>query len=357
MAKGKNLDIDILNSNVDKVIKEKLGENANFTTNNKSDNEFILVVSCNGDVYKIRVQKNSNGTTSVTPCQGKNIQVAKEIVNKLIDISEIDDRSNFSFSVKNISDDDFNILQEKFKELKAKITTAPNNNENIENIFNIQGCNKDKIVITRYKNKNTLFQGKPIYLYKQLMYCLSEVLKFRDIIKAQEKIFDIKIEANDDEIDKNYKKVFPLSHKFLDGRLKDIILPVFYFNRLDLELEDYSIFTFPILRGLEGYIKKILKEENAMIYNKNIGECFTKSSNKWVPLPELKEYITNDNICKALAQLYTLYNEYRNKFFHVDKMIDTSIIIKTRLEAEQIIETVIQTIEDTYKIYKENKNN
>lgn len=357
MAKGKNLDIDILNSNVDKVIKEKLGENANFTTNNKSDNEFILVVSCNGDVYKIRVQKNSNGTTSVTPCQGKNIQVAKEIVNKLIDISEIDDRSNFSFSVKNISDDDFNILQEKFKELKAEITTAPNKNESIENIFNIQGCNKDKIVITRYKNKNTLFQGKPIYLYKQLMYCLSEVLGSTDIIKAQENIFNIKIKVTDNEIDKNYKETFTLSYKFLDGRLKDIILPIFYFNRLDLELEDYSIFTFPILRGLEGYIKKILKEENAIIYDKNIGECFTKSLSKWVPSSELKKYINNDNICEILAKLYTLYNEYRNKFFHVDKMIEPSGIIKTRLEAEQIIETVIQTIEDTYKIYKENKNN
>lgn len=136
---------------------------------------------------------------------------------------------------------------------------------------------------------------------------------------------------------------------FLGEVLKQIILPCFTLKKIDIELTDYSLFVFPALKGLEGYIKKLFGLKGITIQREGFGDYFSHSFPKGhILTKETKTKVENDIICSAIEEAYNLYNTQRHSLFHVDSMIETTRTIDTKLQAEKLIDDVINLIETTY---------
>jgi len=71
------------------------------------------------------------------------------------------------------------------------------------------------------------------------------------------------------------KEYIPTAINFLDGKIIKIMTPALALNAINIDLDDYSCFSFPALRGLEGYIKQLLKKSYKEYKNNNkIGALF-----------------------------------------------------------------------------------
>ena len=66
----------------------------------------------------------------------------------------------------------------------------------------------------------------------------------------------------------------------VDPVIWKLFSPSVTLDDVEKEFEDYSCFTFPALRALEGYLKYLLSEKNIVIdETHNFGTVFNKDSN------------------------------------------------------------------------------
>ena len=116
-------------------------------------------------------------------------------------------------------------------------------------------------------------------------------------------------------------------------------------------MEDYSCFTFPALRTLEGYLKYLLAEKNIVVdETHNFGTVFNKDSNgKAIVLQKHVTDIADVDYVEALEDVYNYFKENRHVVFHVDQILIATKVIESKQEAISIINDVAALIECTYK--------
>jgi hypothetical protein len=133
--------------------------------------------------------------------------------------------------------------------------------------YKITGKQSDTLTFNLYNSKKLLIQGKPLLLYSETIEILSELFDYRDIINAQLKTVQINITV--DEVVSELKVLMPNSYRFIGDKLISIISPALALNKLDIDLNDYSCFAFPALRGLEGYIKILFSNKASITIGKD----------------------------------------------------------------------------------------
>ena len=116
----------------------------------KKDEKKQLVqynININGKIALLNVYFNKSGTTTITPT-GKEQELGKKIANYLKDNLTIANISQASFSIKNITNEDFLLLKEYLND--SQITEELINKVNGEKI-KFTSKYKDTMTITRYK--------------------------------------------------------------------------------------------------------------------------------------------------------------------------------------------------------------
>lgn len=345
--KNLNLDQEYMEKDIEKNAKLFFDENSTINIENKGKNK-IFTISSNSQLYKISVYYLSDGTTSLCTAGSPNTHdLTDSFIQKISQDYCISDKKSISFSIPNITEESFKFLLEYFEiEIKASITAKKD--EQYYSLIQLKGTSGDLLTIKRYTNGNTQFQGKPLVLYTHLCEFLSDLCSAKEIIDAQQEIYKVKI--NETETEREFCSRFIKSKDFLEGELKNIILPAFSLKNVQIVLTDYSLFVFPILKGLEGYIRAIFKHFNVTTDSKdrNIGSFFARNMKRFELNVNTRSIITNITVQDSLGALYTLYSEERNSIFHVDGGIINTRIIETREEADSIIEKTINLIESTY---------
>jgi len=144
----------------------------------------------------------------------------------------------------------------------------------------------------------------------------------------------------------------PSAVKFLDGKILKIMTPALALNVINIDLDDYSCFSFPALRGLEGYVKQLLKANYKEYKNtSNIGALFRHQDGQ--PFFHLQKFVKNEincvNTIEAIEISYNLYFSRRHPYFHIDKHIETTPIIESKEDAQSINVEILTTIESTYQ--------
>jgi hypothetical protein len=141
------------------------------------------------------------------------------------------------------------------------------------------------------------------------------------------------------------KTLIPNAYDFVGDKLVSIISPALALRKLAIELSDYSCFTFPALRGLEGYVKLLFVHKIGVTIGKDgFGEHFQNNG-------ELKTTIKSKHdlkTCHAIENSYQYYRNQRHGLFHTDAIIETTRIISNKHDADNIIENVTKIIEETY---------
>lgn len=350
MSSLKNLNINKpkFDSEIETSVKSFFGNNATLKIDeNGSLRNFTISVS--GTDYKFSYSLKSDGTTSIWAIGNPETHSKTDMFLKKIstDFSVLEKKS-ISFSVKDLSDENIENLY-TYLEKECSAIKTEDKNDKVSRIIKYKSFQRDTLTIKRYNNGNTQFQGKPLYLYSKVCDFLSNFCSAKDIIEAQKQCYNI--ELNEDYINNQYEARFSKSHTYLEGTLKNILLPAFSLTTIEInnDLTDYSFFVFPVLKGLEGYIRKILSDNEIRTDNNYhpIGSIFAQNKDNWVVKTEYRSKMSQETI-SALGKLYSYWASERNPLFHVDGNINATRLVETRKEADDIFNTVVDLIESTY---------
>jgi RnlA-like RNase toxin of RnlAB toxin-antitoxin system len=207
----------------------------------------------------------------------------------------------------------------------------------------------DKITLNIYDTGKLVIQGKPAYLYSEvisfLSYCPEVTIK--DIVEANNKLQNIDIKV--DDIREEIRALMPNSYGGIDNVIMKMLSPSFSFKKINMELEDYSCYAFPALRALEGYLKYLFYLENVEVGH-SFGEFFdynNKDGQHYLKRRYCKQ-ISNDKIKFSIQEIYNYFNKNRHTLFHTEQILIVSRILENKEEADLIINEVINMIETTY---------
>ena len=210
----------------------------------------------------------------------------------------------------------------------------------------------DKLTLHTYSNHRIMVQGKPLYLYNEFLSYVSysPKVEVNDIIKATNEFIDTNTDV--DEARNKMSEMMPMAYAGnVDPVIRKLFSPSVTLDDVEKEFEDYSCFTFPALRALEGYLKYLLSEKNIVIdETHNFGTVFNKDSNdKAIVIPKYVTAIANNDYVEDLEEIYNYFKANRHVIFHVDQILITTKIIEDKQEAISIINDVAALIERTYK--------
>jgi|GEM_PF-1506183 len=342
----KNLNID--RNKIDETIHEWAGLDNKPEPLKKGAGAHYCITKDGREVRLIMYFKN-DGTTSIDPTAGKNRELSKELAEYIKDKCLITERKSFSLVFKDVSDEDFSLLLEFLtKELGGNVTE--DNRSDTRRLLRVKGPLKDEIVITYYNNKTVLVQGKPLNLYIEIKLFFYEILSFEQVVKTEADTY--KVDLDVEEIRHELESYLPTAFSFLNDRLIRILTPSLSLTKLDIQMEDYSSFAFPALRGLEGYIRQLLKfkgNDDGVKNANKLGSLFKEDVNDYSWLQDFaKSDIDCDATCSALEKSYNFWKSKRHPYFHVDKHIQMTPIIWNKRDAEAIIHEALTLIEETY---------
>ena len=314
----------------------------------KKGNGYHYTVPKDGSEILLIIYQNKNGTVSLNPNAGKNPALSNELAEYIKEKCLITKRTNFSLSFRNVNTEDFLLLLEFLAELEAII--LDDNNVDGRRIMHVKGPFNDEITVIYHGNKTVQVQGKPLNLYVEIKLFFYEILSFDQVVQTEAETYEIDIKTED--IRNELEQYLPIAFSFLDERIKKIITPSLTLMKLEMELEDYSSFAFPALRGLEGYMRQLLswkgKEDGVKRIN-NINKLFREDAYKVSRLQNFAvDDIRCDETCQALEKIYNFWKPLRHPFFHTESRVQMTPIIWKKEDAEAILNETLVLIEDTY---------
>lgn len=308
--------------------------NGNHYTVQKNGNEILLILYLNGD-----------GTTTLTPA-GKNKDLSIELAEFIVGKCLITEKKNFDLSFKKVPEQDFSRLLAFLCEDRNAEIIDENSTVN-RRLVKIKGPFSDEITLTYYSNKTVLVQGKPLSLYVDIKLFFYEILPLEEVVEKEAEEYNIDIKIND--IRYQLGQFMPKANSYLEERIIKVITPSLSLLKLNIQLEDYSPFAFPALRGLEGYMRQLLRDkgsDNSVKFVGNLGKLFK------LRVDELQDFaktdIACDATCEAIEKAYTYWKSKRHPYFHMDKRIEMTPIIYNKEDAEAIVHETLTLIEETY---------
>ena len=82
-------------------------------------------------------------------------------------------------------------------------------------------------------------------------------------MKPQFESINVKYEPN--KILDELQSALPHAYDFLHQKTKSVLTPSLALRRINIELDDYSLFVMPALRGLEAYIKQLFAKKKPVL--------------------------------------------------------------------------------------------
>lgn len=216
----------------------------------------------------------------------------------------------------------------------------------------------DKATLTFYQSSGKMrFQGFMMDLY---VYIKTYIIPFtlenpsmKDVsVTKITTTTDISNDVNDfisNYIPNYYSGTNDIAKSFLEDSVKLL--------KLNDTLNDYSVWTFPILKVLEHRLKEILGF-NAIIIDDKKGFRIPPefSVNIFSKDNKLNKHVINKNLTIKSSHIpcletgYNFLNENRHQLFHANQLIIGSRLIPTPIEAQSIIIDICKILENSYII-------
>ncbi|MDO9067271.1 MAG: type II toxin-antitoxin system RnlA family toxin [Deltaproteobacteria bacterium] len=338
-----NLDQTTVDDAINKYCQENYAkpditkEGKNYATHD----HYKYQILADSKTILLNVYFTSTGTTTLQHDVGKNQQESLKIAEFVKKECALDGRKNISLSFKGVSKPvvDGLLIFVAGETCGAKSNVEKDDEK--ETRIKITGRSKDEITLTYYANRSLRLQGRPLMIFKEICCHLSKDLSLDQIIQAQSKLANVDIKTQD--IQYELEARLPRAYVFLDDTLKKILSPSLVVSKIICDMDDYSLYVFPALSGLEGYLKKIFLENGIPIDKNGFGDYMIESSEKFY-----KKLIQHGNTQQAIDQCYNYIRDHRNILFHVDSSVVATRIIDNREEACGIIDEVLLLIDNSY---------
>lgn len=214
-----------------------------------------------------------------------------------------------------------------------------------------------KVVINCYSSKKSYVQGKSDSLFEMIISRgvekLSTEKEVIDTLKARHAI-----SVENDEIEKLFSKLLP-DFKFSkkEVKLKNSLLTAVFNTMVTYYMPDYTQLIFPLLRGIEFYLHRILGDLLGHETERKNGAnkfCYF-NFNKQTEMYEYKYQETTKKLSKNqieyLNELYNRYNKIRHPYFHwSNNSINTQVITNID-EAHRLLREGLKFINNYYIIF------
>lgn len=319
----------------------------------ESQNSGIMINRYKVDTNSILdVFFNLDGTTTMT-CSGKEPGLAELVASEIKDNCEVDlPEPTRALYLKGFSQEKFDTIIQRFKSHNLTVTSSEDTV--LAKRYTISNTTNESIKVHYFPSTGALnFQGRGYTIYSDLLEGLGDWVSVDDVIGSNLAANNIESITKDDLM-KSMQDALPSSYGFLQGAIANIMSSSFFLTKIENEgLPDYSWMVFPILRGFEGAIKKMLILKG-IIVNRTFGEVFEPVSNGSTTYKFLNCHSTaiNDNdYCNLLTNCYNYICANRHGIFHVNGVINSTRML-SRESAIEMFNEIIELIEDTYSKVK-----
>lgn len=339
-----------LNRNkIEDVLNENLSDK--YTISKEGKPNGLIVYKFTGTGIKpasLNIYFINEGTTTLQYKTGANQELSFDIASLIKEKCSIKEFKSNSFYLKAIRKVDFETILEFLVEDQNTILS----DEVVKNgrKVRVQGIQGDGITLFHYSNDAFMIQGKPRMLFNDIVVLLSEMMPFKDIIEKQLEFYETNLTAAD--IVGELENRLPISGKYLEDKIKIVFSPSLAVSKIIIELDDYSFFAFPALRGLEGVLKQIFKENDIIINSKDGFRDYIHNRGVNTILSDLsKEKIKCQKTENAICEIYSFYNSQRHSLFHMEGTVINSRTL-TFQEATHLINFTINLIESSFDSMK-----
>lgn len=349
------LDLKNLQLDRDKVSSsiENFSENTKIKNIEEKGFNIIYTIVSGMEELKLAFYFKSNGTTTINPNVGS--LVTRELGTKIAEY--VKTHATFSlandkrvdYSTKGIDEEKLSLLLEYIKEVLEFDITEEDRTVHQKTFIVTSSRHGDKFNINRYTNGNTHFQGKPLKIYNEIYPLLCELIDENDIFKLNEDLYSITINKNDIKDELSHK--LPVAGTHLNETIKKMLTGSITLKKIDIDLDDYSSFVFGALRALEAFIKDILFQKGIQVKNTNsFADVFFENKRRgtFEMSSECELKINCQKTKNALVRCFGYYSSQRHALFHADSIVSMSRLIESRVEAEEIINNVLNIIEGSY---------
>ncbi len=343
--KDKNLDRDKINQcltdtcgNGEKFDFKKKG-NCHHCSFENSDNEELCLL--------IFYFKNGGKTTISIGNRGDK-ELARQKAQMIVDVCETNGFDT-SCTFKGVQVEVFKLLDQYIEEEYTKFTCESKDCGDGCLRFIITSEHDDSVVVTNYLTTSTaLIQGRPLKAFGVVREFFTTWLGEDQLIKSDEATFNVSFSK--DEREGLLNELMPTAYPKLNSKVRKILLSSVVIEKINIDLDDFSMFIYPTLRGLEGHIRSLLNDfYDGSEFVDKIGSLFDKKNDTHVIRPMVSEKIGNEKVVKALEKAYVYYYKYRHSLFHVDPTPGTSRIVKGKEAAVQINYEIFKIIEENHR--------
>lgn len=352
------MDKDSVNSLIEECGIELWKESFKLVDYSKVGQAERLTYSVSDVQFKIDFFFKKDGSVTIKPV-GNQITTSKILIEKIESKCFKNRHENASCTFSNISDDIFDKLIAYFNEDDKVNIVSDEEKDTLPKHRAIQCKSKfgDKLFIRRYENKKVLIQGNPAYIFSQLMYFMSiqDEITEEDINARQKEIYKSSISVP--EARELLKERIPNAYDKLDEEIKKILSPSISLSNSSIEVEEYSCYVFPALKGLEAFLLKLLLIKSIRIDHtatkgsgiyKNFGAVFEKDNNS--NIYKLKSNVKNimaDSVYESCVE--DIYNHIvgsRHVYFHANQILMLTRMIFDKSEADAILSDVFELIDN-----------
>ncbi len=305
--------------------------------------EYHYEVTANNKKATISFNFNRGGTTTLNAI-GSNTKISKALINgfkgRFISPSNILGESH---TFKNVSKAYADELIEHMGTLARKPPQKKKENKDpIHTSYTFIGNCGDKLYITICDNGTISVQGKPAYLYNEAIsfLSLSQSVSHLQIIESTNT--NHKAGISSDQLNQSVKRLFPKSYNILDESIVRLLSPSIYLRDVDIAMDDYSCYAFPALKALEAYIKLAFAKKGI-----KVKDFFSGIFDDGVVTPKVARQINDETFIIEIEKAYDFYRHIRHALFHASQDVDKTPVIKTREEADNIVDHVFLLIDNT----------
>lgn len=302
------------------------------------------VLIADGKTAMLNLYFNNNGTTTITPT-GSNLEISS-VVKALIE-----EKCTFSgsaqgetYSIKKLPKEWSEKVVDYLKSLDGVITEATS----VETVpahdsYIFTSRIGDKLTVNLYTTGTLTLQGKPAYLFGEaisfLSYCKD--ISVDDIVDSINTFHNVSVKTS--EVRNDMEVLMPRAYGNIDEMILKLLSPSISLRKVNIELEDYSCYTFPALRALEGYIKYLLSLKGVIV-----GNTFGGIFNGMTLCPSVVTKVNDASYQNELERLFAYFKGNRHVLFHTEQILIGTKLIEDKHEADEIINTVINLIETSY---------
>lgn len=311
-------------------------------TSDKNDQHVYKLTSSKSHIFVSIFYKNNGLVTVSANSSGKLEELTADCVNYIVEKTSLPDTVHKTFSIRDSNVAQYPYFKEAISET-LNVEDIGTKDPYVSNRFKVTDSTGASQTITLYANNTLYFQGRVTPMFITIVgfaleWMTNDVQTLDNYLELKNMVFEFKEDPAE--------YINDTSHFYPEGEflLKQIRTSLVLANS-GIIVDDYSCYTFNILRSLEGLLKLRMLEDTSTFENFKPFFKKDRSTNTYKFEDTVKTYDINLPLKRALERTYTFFKKYRVPTFHVDDEIETSTTL-TYQEAISVIQEAFVHIND-----------